>query len=257
MQPEELHISDQDLLLAADGELRDRDARRIEDHLTACWSCRARRQELEGAIGDFVRLHRENLDPKLPPPEGPRALLKAQIAAMENGKEKAANFWNWGLATATLALLIVGMLVWRFHLQPEARVFAMAVPNPNLTPGATVLVSQGEVCRESQGKNKSVPAALERRVFAAYGISSSKPQNYEIDYLITPALGGADDIHNLWPQAYSKTVWNAHVKDQLEDYLRDQVCEGRLELATAQREIAGNWVEAYKKYFHTETPLRP
>lgn len=45
------------------------------------------------------------------------------------------------------------------------------------------------------------------------------------------------------------------MKDDLEDHLRDLVCEGQLDLATAQREIAGNWIEAYKKYFHTEIPL--
>jgi hypothetical protein len=26
-------------------------------------------------------------------------------------------------------------------------------------------------------------------------------------------------------------------------------------LATAQHEIATNWIEAYKKYFHTDRPL--
>ena len=29
----------------------------------------------------------------------------------------------------------------------------------------------------------------------------------------------------------------------------------QLDLATAQREIATNWIEAYKKYFHTDQPL--
>ena len=72
---------------------------------------------------------------------------------------------------------------------------------------------------------------------------------------ITPALGGADDIHNLWPQSYGDTVWNDQVKDALEDHLRDLVCEGQLDLATAQREIATNWIAAYKKYFHTDRPL--
>jgi hypothetical protein len=76
-----------------------------------------------------------------------------------------------------------------------------------------------------------------------------------VDYLITPALGGADDIHNLWPQSYSATVWNAQVKDALEDRLRDLVCEGKLDLATAQRDISGNWIAAYKRYFNTDRPV--
>jgi len=34
------------------------------------------------------------------------------------------------------------------------------------------------------------------------------------------------------------------------------VCLGNLDLSTAQREIATNWIDAYKKYFHTEAPVR-
>jgi hypothetical protein len=45
------------------------------------------------------------------------------------------------------------------------------------------------------------------------------------------------------------------VKDALEDRLRELVCDGSLELAVAQREIAANWIAAYRKYFHTEKPL--
>lgn len=131
----------------------------------------------------------------------------------------------------------------------------VSVPNSTITPGATVLRSRGELCRGESTKNKTVPVALQRKVFAAYGIPGAEPRAYEVDYLITPALGGADDIRNLWPQSYYATVWNAQVKDALEDRLRDLVCDGSVDLVTAQREIAANWVAAYKKYFHTERPL--
>jgi hypothetical protein len=33
------------------------------------------------------------------------------------------------------------------------------------------------------------------------------------------------------------------------------VCAGSLDLTQAQKEIAENWIAAYKKYFHTEQPL--
>ncbi len=97
--------------------------------------------------------------------------------------------------------------------------------------------------------------ALQRKVLEEYGIAGAEPRAYEIDYLVTPALGGADDIRNLWPHSYSATAWNAAVKDALEDRLRDMVCDGSLDLTQAQKEIAGNWIAAYKKYFHTERPL--
>ena len=45
------------------------------------------------------------------------------------------------------------------------------------------------------------------------------------------------------------------MKDDLEDRLREMVCDGSLDLTEAQKEIAANWIAAYKKYFHTEQPL--
>jgi len=55
------------------------------------------------------------------------------------------------------------------------------------------------------------------------GMPDADPKAYEVDYLITPALGGADDIGNLWPQSYSATIWNARVKDALEDRLQELI----------------------------------
>jgi hypothetical protein len=134
-------------------------------------------------------------------------------------------------------------------------VTAIVVPNPDLTPGAAVLVSRSEVCRESRPNNKQVPVALQRRVLEEYGLARAEPRAYEVDYLITPALGGADDIHNMWPEPYTDSQWNARVKDALEERLHMMVCDGDLDLATAQREIAANWIEAYKKYFRTDRPI--
>jgi hypothetical protein len=259
MLSEESHLSDQELLLAVDGELSARQAGRVQSHLAACWACRARKQEMEAAIGEFVRFQRQNFDLRIPPSDGPRALLKAQLAQLETQRTAAqATSWRPWFSAAAAAFGFVAITYFLSHAwptRPAAHLVAVTVPNPSLTPGATVLVSRGEVCRESNTKNKAVPVALRRKVFDEYGIPGAEPSAYEVDYLITPALGGADDIHNLWPQSYSATVWNAQVKDALEDHLRELVCDGQLDLATAQREIATNWVEAYKKYFHTDQPL--
>src|ERR1700720_1315935 len=86
------------------------------------------------------------------------------------------------------------------------------LPDSRLTPGAAILATRQAVCAQANTKNKAVPVALQRRVFEAYGIVGAEPRAYEVDYLVTPALGGADDIHNLWPDSYSATVWNAQVK---------------------------------------------
>lgn len=264
MLSEESHLSDQDLLLAADGELSASDAVRVQSHLAACWACRSRKQEMESAIGEFIRLYQRNFDRQIPPPDGPRALLKAQLAQLA-ATQRTSRLISWRLiswrlsaaiAVAAFGLVAIAYLVSNaWSTRQPSHMVAVTVPNPSLTPGATILLSRREVCSESNTKNKPVPVALQRRVFDEYGIRSAAPSAYEVDYLITPALGGADDIHNLWPQTYTATVWNAQVKDALEDHLRFLVCDGQLDLATAQREIAGNWIEAYKKYFHTDRPL--
>ncbi len=241
-----MHIADQELMLALDGELSAQDGARVESHLAGCWTCRARRQELESAIADYVRLPK----PELPTADGPRALLKAQMAQWTERRSAWAGGW---LAAAICALLITGVAIGLMWKQSAQRI-VVSIPNPRLTPGATVLLSPGEVCSASSAKNKAVPVALRQKVFEAYGLAHAETRAYEVDYLITPALGGADDIHNLWPQSYSDTVWNAQVKDDLEDHLRALVCAGKLDLATAQREIAGNWIGAYKKYFGTDVP---
>ncbi|HVV45976.1 MAG TPA: hypothetical protein VHC72_12260, partial [Bryobacteraceae bacterium] len=200
---------------------------------------------------------------------GPRALLKARMAQMQAGDRgvRIPGFPLWFAPAMWSAFLLAGALVllgvfvlpsWLARKgdrasRPGAAV--VTVPDPSLTPGATMLVSREQVCKASNSNNRMVPATLQRQVFEEYGIGRAEPHAYEVDYLITPALGGADDIHNLWPESYEATVWNARVKDALEAHLRDMVCGGQLDLMTAQREIAMNWIEAYKKYFHTDRPL--
>ena len=252
------HLSDRELIMALDGELGARDAHRVETHLEACWTCRSRKTELERAISDFVHLRHDGL--QLPAAEGPRAMLKARLA--EAVRSRPAPWWQpsalrgsrWTVAAAVCALLL-GWTVADRLVTGQHPSIVLAAPNPALTPGAAVLETSSELCQESKPKNKPVDSRLRRRVFEEYGLMNAPAQAYEVDYLITPALGGADDIHNLWPHSYSNTEWNAKVKDTLEDRLRDLVCEGQLDLPTAQREIARNWIAAYKKYFHSEHPI--
>jgi hypothetical protein len=259
------HPTDQDLVLAADGELSPRHVDRLRKHLAGCWECRVRAQELEGAISEFVHLHRRGLDPLLPPAAGSRALLKAQlneIACSTSWRPPLA--WRRGLiptAAIVLALVLASIIAldqWPQREQPTlyASFVPMSFPATDLTPGVARVETRDQVCRSNVGKNRDVPAALRRKVFALYGMPGADPKSYEVDYLITPALGGADDIGNLWPQSYSATMWNARVKDALEDRLRELVCSGDVDLPTAQREISTDWIAAYKKYFHTEKPIR-
>jgi len=259
MKHEDSHLTDQQLVLYSDGELSTQDAEKVRTHLDACWKCRTRRQEMERAIADFVRDHQREFDGKLPPAEGPRALLRAQMAELPAPGASVGARWLVLLAAAACGLAMLSLYlagaVGSRQSRPHPQTLIVSIPDSRLTPGAALLASRQAVCAQANTKNKAVTVALQREVFQEYGIAGAEPQAYEVDYLVTPALGGADDIRNLWPHSYSATVWNAQVKDALEDRLREMVCDGRLDLSEAQREIAGNWIAAYKKYFHTDQPL--
>jgi hypothetical protein len=266
MKYDHSHLSDEQLLLDVEGEISPYAGKLVRSHLDACWQCRARRQGIENAIADFARLHQREFDGKLPPADGPRALLRAQIAqlsaAAPNHRPRWLPLWrrmDWALGAAACGLVFLGLYLVQSVAsrqgQPRTRTAVVSVPDSRLTPGAALLTSRQAVCAQANAGNKAVPLALQRKVFEEYGIAGAEPRAYEVDYLVTPALGGADDIRNLWPQSYSATAWNAQVKDALEDRLREMVCDGSLDLTQAQQEIAGNWIAAYKKYFHTDKPL--
>lgn len=278
------HLSDEELLLAADGELPARRTAQVHSHLAACWDCRARMAALEGTIADFARAHRQTLDPHLPPIAGPHALLRAQLAELASQPPAGAwrslfHFKSPARAAALVCVTLfiaavgVGLLLQRPTLRAantvansEANSMLASVapasseralePDPGLTPGATRRVAVSDVCSMPHEEVVSeVSTAVRQEVFEEYGIANAHASDYEIDYLITPGLGGIGDIHNLWPEPSTASTWNAHVKDALEEYLHEMVCTGKLDLSTAQRDIATDWIAAYKKYFHTDKPL--
>jgi hypothetical protein len=69
----------------------------------------------------------------------------------------------------------------------------------------------------------------------------------EVDHLISLELGGSNRPANLWPEPYD-IVWNAKVKDKLENRLHKMVCAGEIDLSTAQKAIAKDWIAAYQQY---------
>jgi hypothetical protein len=254
MVGEPLHLSDQEILLVLDGELSRRRAKRAQAHLTACWLCRSRLRAVEGTIGEFVSLHRRTPGPQTPSPEGPRALLKARLSeatAQPTGVASVLQILAPHRAAYLCVVVLVTLLGGRLllqnsHLRPLA---TAAVPDHTLTPGATRPVSLGDVCSMAhEDVVRDVPNGLRQQVFKEYGIVNPRPEDYEIDYLIAPGLGGTEDIHNLWPQPAKASTWNAHVKDDLEERLHQLVCDGKLDLPTAQQAIATNWITAYKRY---------
>lgn len=222
--------------------------------------------EIENAIADFVRAQHRALDPQLPPVAGPRALLRAQLAELAASKVGSRRrFFQFTSATRAAVYVgvafLVAVLLFRYSTLRESHSAVMAfegraVPDRSLTPGATRNVALSDVCSMvHEDVVRDVPTSLRQEVLREYGIANARADDYEIDFLIAPGLGGAEDIHNLWPEPSTSPAWNAHVKDALEENLHEMVCAGQVDLQTAQRDIATDWIAAYKKYFHTDEPL--
>ena len=91
--------------------------------------------------------------------------------AMDTGRRTA-----WALSVVTLVLVVLGTTV---SSSPPI------MPDPQLTPGATLEVTTRDICVLGYTKKvRRVPAAVKQQVYAAYGIQDHAPHEYEIDHLI-------------------------------------------------------------------------
>jgi hypothetical protein len=134
-----------------------------------------------------------------------------------------------------------------------------ALPNRRFTPGAlNPTVTQGNI-RETicvRGFTKSIrppeeyTERLKRREIHQYGYTDFRLRDYEEDHLISLELGGSPTSpRNLWPQPHHVIGgWGSYTKDRLEDRLHTLVCRDELPLEEAQRAIATDWIDAYKRY---------
>ena len=112
------------------------------------------------------------------------------------------------------------------------------------TPGA--IFPDGtlqEICVKGYTKRvRSVSQKTREKVFAEYGIAYPQPKGaYEVDHLIPLAVGGSNDMSNLFPEAATPTP-GFHDKDVVEVYLQQEVCAGHVSLSAAQTQIAENWL---------------
>jgi hypothetical protein len=259
------HLSDEQILLFVEGELSKSDAASARAHLHACAACTDREDRLVASLADLVSLSLE-ADAQTPPFH---AISRAQLQSKMEAHAKRPWLYAFFAGSrryavyAGLFVIVMGMLLFlrQRSTPPEGLQFADVVagglPNPSLTPGATRQVDLADICPLGDDDlDPTVPASTQQAVFAEYGIApDSSARDYQVDYLINPQLGGTSDVRNLWPEPYTSTVWNARVKDELEDRLHEMVCARTIDLASAQRDIATDWISAYKKYFHTPKPV--
>jgi hypothetical protein len=139
------------------------------------------------------------------------------------------------------------------------------LPNHSLTPGlARTDLTLDQICKTKWGKDaRAVTAAMKKAVFKAYGLTGNSDsacipdasgRHCEIDHLISREIGGADDVKNLWPQAYGSQPWNAARKDCVENRLHKEVCAGHITLKQAQDDISSDWTAVYLRYYESPVP---
>jgi len=248
MKPRFPHLTDEEILLAGEeGALapaRELAARR---HLASCPRCADRAARLASTLDEALWACRAARDAETP-------------RDARRGRRVAYGAHPWGVAAAGVAglLVLAGTLVAGPGRAPGGSGEQAPLPRPELTPGSVRPITTEEVCGRGLTDAGTAPVAapVPRQVFEAYGLDYRSADDYELDFLVTPELGGAAEAANLWPQPYDAGPWNARVKDELERHLVRLVCGGHLDLAAAQRELATDWVDAYKRHFHTEAPLR-
>lgn len=147
---------------------------------------------------------------------------------------------------------------------------AHALPDPKCTPGAVDRTATVErICSQLTKDVRRTTRAIDAETFASYGVSRSDGINRENDHLISLELGGADnDIANHFPQPYedikklkrgllSDDELGAHAKDMVENWFHYRLCDpvtkaprpgARELLPILQRQIAVDWVSAYKEF---------
>jgi anti-sigma factor RsiW len=270
MRDADRHLTDHELLARLDGELDPRGRAAAARHLGGCVVCQARAAQIERTATDLSDLYRNDLAAAAAAQgEGLEHARNRLRATLHEQRDDAPRFGlarvvatlalparHWGTIAATVAAVAAIALFVRAEPRRAARsVERDALPIASLTPGATWDVSPQELCNGIEREQRPIPVDLRQQVLHDYQMETVSPDDYELDYLITPELGGAPVARNLWPQRYTSRVWNARVKDQLERLLPRLVCDQRVALDTAQRDIAADWIAAYKKYFKTESPL--
>lgn len=116
------------------------------------------------------------------------------------------------------------------------------------TPGNIFTEADTEkICTTGYSSSvRDVPERVKDEVYAEYGITAHATGEYEIDHLVSLELGGSNDISNLWPEPASPKP-GCHEKDEVENYLHEQVCSRKISLQDAQVLIATNWLAVYRQ----------
>lgn len=131
---------------------------------------------------------------------------------------------------------------------------AIVYPDPSLTPGSIRTTDVAMICGTGTSQFRHWDRERSDLIFARYGIAPADRIQYTLDHLVPLEIGGADTIDNIWPEPRRSLAgeWDDTRKDELERRLGVLVCNGELDVREAQREIAEDWTEAYRRFVRAE-----
>jgi hypothetical protein len=196
------HLTDHDLLRCLDDELSTSRKVAIDRHLRECETCRRRRAAIEQTAavashayravsdtGQTLGASRERLMDLLSR-EARASASPASRAGVTIRMATPRRALAWSAATA-----IAAMVAWMSMAIAPAGLFPGANPGTSLpmssiTPGATWEVTAEDLCAGTR-HTRTITAAMRTQVLNAYGMERVPTDQYELDYLITPELGGA------------------------------------------------------------------
>jgi len=189
--------------------------------------------------------------------EGPASRVIREPAKPSAGWLAGPHRFALPLAAAGFGVLAIGLFLLRLDVHRDTSfnsAVVVSVPDSALTPGATVLASRQTVCAEANIKINSFRLHCSARCFRNMALPErSRELTRSTIWLHRRSAGGR----------YSQPVaallrghrLEFRSERRLGGSLRELVCDGSLDLPEAQREIATNWIAAYKKYFQTDRPL--
>jgi anti-sigma factor RsiW len=188
------HLSRDQLLRHLDGELSRFATRRTTAHLRACWSCQVELERLKQHIAVIVDAEAELFGSSLPSPPMPWPRIEARL---EKAKGSRMSSWrklfpftarprmSLAFATPTLALLLVGILIWAPLARVSAKeVLSKAIAADTARQSTTLqqVVKQKVRIRKTTVGGGERTAALEswRSTKSAYWNSASDPVNIQL-----------------------------------------------------------------------------
>ncbi len=145
----------------------------------------------------------------------------------------------------------LGLLVLKpTHVGPS-----QAYPNPNISSGLIASSDYGELtlhssCGTYSQCHRKTTSGMKETVCQEYPTNCTGTQ--EIDHIVPIALGGADDVRNLWAEPENLIIkgfnYGYHTKDRLENLLVLMMKQKQISPLEAQQCILKDWVVCYQRY---------